>query len=112
MLFKLPVEAAREWALDAQITNLTYYRTRRELHDRFVILIREAAHQSAAECVTICTEQMIVIRHFLTSRNENLDDNKRLAFDHAVIDLMASASRELPRAGLARLILGPGPAAT
>lgn len=58
-----------------------------------------------ASCA-ISEEAFIVIRYFLTSRNESLDDNKRLSFDKAILQLRADAIRVLanipvpPPAGL------------
>lgn len=72
--------------------NLTYFRLRRELFDEFNRLL--GAYEAGAH-INIPEDVFIVIRYFLTSRNESIDDNKRLSFDKAIFQLRNSAVRAL-----------------
>lgn len=62
-----------------------------------------------AHPVVIREEALIVIRYFLTARNDALDDNKRLSFDKAIMELRAAAVGALrPAAGAAGAVAGVG----
>lgn len=53
-----------------------------------MLLSSEATHGS----IPIHDEDFLVLKQFLSSRNEALDDNKRLSFDRACLDLRNAAS--------------------
>lgn len=55
----------------------------------------------------ISDETFLVIRYFLTARNDSLDDNKRLSFDKAILDVRHVADHALmPAPGIIGRILG------
>lgn len=72
------------WCINCIIANVTYFRTRRELFDQ---LINLCMAQRVGSRVMIPEELFTAIKGFLTSRNESINDDKRLAFDKAVIEL-------------------------
>lgn len=90
--FVVAAAVAAEWADRCLRSNLTYYRLRRELFEMFVDGLTD---NLALPTIRLTDEQFIVIRTFLTARNDALDDNKRLAFDKAVLEVRAMASRAL-----------------
>lgn len=104
-LFNVDAAAAVVWSQKVLTANLTYYRLRRELHDEFVLLLDPGAGKPVCP---ISHEAFLVIRYFLTARNDSLDDNKRLSFDKAIVALRADAQRALippqPAAGVAGLL--------
>jgi len=91
MLFKIKRTDAARWAEEAQLANLTYFRIRRELFTTFTQLLGDAVRAPAADTITISYDTFIVIKYYLTSRNDFLDDNKRLAFDRLLGELGAAA---------------------
>lgn len=78
-----------QWADQCLVTNLTYFRNRRELFATFTSLLRAAP---GAPRVVLTPEEFIVIRSFLTIRNDSVNDDKRLAFDKVVMDIRAAAA--------------------
>lgn len=91
-----------EWTQKALCANLTYFRVRRQLFEDFLNILQP-------EGVTIPNEVFIVVRHFLTARNEHLDDNKKLSFDKAVLDLrqLATPPAMQRRAGMFGFLAPP-----
>lgn len=78
---KLDRESLRSWVRKALTTNLTYYRLRRELFAEFTDLEEDDGG------VAIDDEVYIVIRQFLTQKNDAINDDKRLSFDKALVEL-------------------------
>lgn len=76
------------WCTNCVIANVSYYRIRRTLFEQLVSL---CVAQRVGPRVTIPEELFIAIKGFLTCRNEALNDDKRLAFDTAVMDLRSRA---------------------
>lgn len=72
------------WCVNCIIANVTYFRTRRDLFDQLINLC--LARRVGAR-VMIPEELFTAIKGFLTSRNDSINDDKRLAFDKAVIEL-------------------------
>lgn len=68
--------------------NTNYYRTRRELFDELMACVDPP--NGTVQCHLLLAEYLS-IRSFLNSRNEGLSDDKRLAFDTAVLNLQALA---------------------
>lgn len=75
----------RDWTAKVLASNLTYYRLRRELFEKFNNLVFDD-HQMGS-LVELSEEVYIVIRQFLTSRNDAINDDKRLSFDKAIFEL-------------------------
>lgn len=46
----------------------------------------------------ISNEEFLVIRYFLTVRNDSIDDNKRLSFDKAILELRTRANDAIAQA--------------
>lgn len=93
-------------------SNLTYFRLRRDLFADFVAAMDPP---NPVNPVVLREEIFLVIRYFLTARNESLDDNKRLSFDKAIMELRAAAVAalrpappEAPAAGGLGRFLGLG----
>lgn len=83
----------RDWVNRALRANLTYFRVRRELFEHFNAALD-------APIVTGCeieNEDYMILRQFLTQRNDSLDDNKRLSFDKALDGFRAAASSAITR---------------
>jgi len=77
------------WCDDAERTDVTYHRARRELwvrladlHKRYTVWTRRLVPSS----------QWNSIKSALTSRNETMSDDKRLAFDTAVQEVVLTLS--------------------
>lgn len=89
------------------MANMSYFRLRRELFDEFAKMLAPPDGQAR---VNITSEAFIVIRYFLTARNDSLDDNKRLSFDKAIMQLRSDALAALaaapppPAGGVAGLL--------
>lgn len=71
------------------MSNTNYYRTRRELFDQFT---HEVMRVPPLPHVPVSQEAFVVVRSFLTARNDSLNDDKRLAFDKVVLDLRNAAA--------------------
>lgn len=76
------------WCSNCLMANLSYYRLRRELFEQFITLCCRSRPGSR---VDIVDEIFISIKSFLTSRNESLNDDKKLSFDTAVLELRKQA---------------------
>lgn len=72
---------------------MSYFRLRRELFEEFSRMLAPPDGQAR---VNISSEAFIVIRYFLTARNDSLDDNKRLSFDKAIMQLRQDALAAIP----------------
>lgn len=77
------------WCINCIIANVTYFRTRRDLFNQLINLCMSQRHGTR---VMIPEELFTAIKGFLTSRNESINDDKRLAFDKAVIELRNRAA--------------------
>lgn len=87
-LFSADAVDAIAWCKTAMLTNLTYYRPRRVLYDNFTVMLDPP---EGVLSVPIHHEAFLVIKQLLTSRSDSLNDDKRLAFDKSVIELLSSA---------------------
>lgn len=74
-------------------TNVSYFRLRRELFDSLAVLMEEEA---IVPC-TIEDEDYMVLRQFLSSKNESITDDKRLSFDKSLSALRSAATRAINR---------------
>lgn len=72
------------WCVNCIIANVTYFRTRRDLFDQLISL---CLAKRVGSRVMIPEELFTAIKGFLTARNDSINDDKRLAFDKAVIEL-------------------------
>lgn len=72
------------WAQQAMLVNTTYFRARRQLYQRLVALVSEGSR--AQDPVDIGVEEYVAVKLFLTSRNDGLNDNNRLAFERVLVD--------------------------
>lgn len=103
-LFYVDAAAAVGWTNRVLCSNMSYFRLRRELFEEFNRLL--SAPDGRARCA-ISPEVFIVIRYFLTARNDVLDDNKRLSFDKAILQLRSDAYLVLhPVAAAPRGVVG------
>lgn len=102
--FYIPPEGSIEWTNKVFRSNLSYFRIRRELFSDFVALLTV---QEGTPVICISDETFLVIRQFLTARNETLDDNKRLSFDRACLDMHHLCINAMRKHGP-----GPNPAVT
>lgn len=79
-------EQLAEFVEASSFANLAYYRVRRDLWEAFVAAVEQDSG------FTLGFETFNAVKSFLLARNEQLDDNKRLAFDRAVIDIAVGVS--------------------
>lgn len=86
--FTADADAIIAWSNSCLTTNTNYFRARRELFEQFT---RALAVVPGNARVTISSEQFIVVRSFLTAKNDSINDDKRLAFDKAVVELRAAS---------------------
>lgn len=96
-LFAVAAVAVVAWCNKVLCSNLTYFRLRRVLFDEFVELLGYEGESA----VSFHHETLMVIRQFLTERNDALNDNKRLSFDKTVFELLAAAQKVLSARGAA-----------
>lgn len=85
----------QEWVNVACLANLSYFRTRRELWDSLTQIIRES--QGVDGTVVMSVPLFISLKSALTCKNDQLNDDKRLAFDTGIMQIQG-----------ALLQLGPG----
>jgi hypothetical protein len=71
------------WAEQAQLEDITYHRTRQQLWDKFTRVIKAGGRHSIDRTL------FNSIKSVLTARSDALDDNKRLAFDTALEQIVA-----------------------
>jgi hypothetical protein len=76
-----------EWLIKVNQSNLSYFKARRDLWNIFshIFHMNFAVPDNAVE---ILPDTFTQIWHFLTSRNDTVNDDKRLAFTAAVNSLM------------------------
>lgn len=86
--FAVDAVAAVAWCNKTLRSNLSYYRLRRELFEELAVLLDVAA---GARTAHISNEVFLALRGMLIARNDDIDDNKRLSFDRAVLELRAAA---------------------
>lgn len=55
----------------------------------------EASEKPVQVTVTIADEDYLVLRQFLTIRNDGITDDRRLSFDKTLVSLKAEAMRAL-----------------
>lgn len=67
------------WVAEARLQDITYHRTRKQLWGKFAKLVKRGAE--------IDKELFKSIKGVLTSRSQELDDNKKLAFETALDQL-------------------------
>lgn len=92
--FLIVAAAAVAWANRCLQLNLSYFRLRRELFEEFTAMLTVPDGEPV---VNLTDEQFIVVRTFLTSRNDGLNDDKRLAFDKTIMEIRVSAMRAIAR---------------
>lgn len=92
-LFQLQSDGLAKWCRRALLENTTYFRSRRVLYDEFLTLIDPPPGQ---RCTSIDQESFIVVKQFLTTRNEAITNDLRLAFDKTVIALTLSSKDDRP----------------
>lgn len=109
-LFTADANSMVKWTGEVLLANLTYYRARRDLFGDFSRLVNHVG----SHVVHISEEEMIVIRQFLTARNDVITDDKRLSFDKAILAVRSRAISNLPPAPVSLLnaVLGRGPSST
>lgn len=105
-MFSVDAAAVVDWSLKVMTGNMTYFRLRRELFEEFSRLLNPPPGRVTSR---VSSESFIVIRYFLTARNESLDDNKRFSFDKAILQLredalIALAAVPPPPGGVAGLL--------
>lgn len=90
-MINFEVNAARmaSWCNDVLCTNLTYFRSRRQLFESLIQLMSQVSVQPT---VRLSDEQFIVIKAALTVRNEGLSDDKRLALDKSILEIKSMCS--------------------
>lgn len=76
------------WINQCLTANLTYYRSRREFFTGFVRSLEERPGHR----VDIDEEDFITVRQFLTSRNDMVTQDARLAFDKSLFKMRASCA--------------------
>lgn len=76
----------RSWIRTATLANTTYFRVRRDLWNGFLGCLALDADDPAAVSF-IESESYIVLKLFLTSRNDGMSDNNRLAFERTLEQL-------------------------
>jgi hypothetical protein len=85
------------------LANLSYFRLRRTLFDEFVSMTTPPYNVISFH---IDSESFLVIRHFLTVRNDCINDDKRLSFDKAILQILNDAQHAIDRAPVSHA-LGP-----
>lgn len=75
----------RDWCERSALASTTYFKLRRELWEELVQLLQPGTPPGPS--VTLSFDQFITIKGFLLSRNQDLSDDKRLAFDKALAEL-------------------------
>lgn len=105
-IFVAEAAAVVSWTQKVLTANLSYFRLRRELFEEFQGLLNPTRNVAV---VSMSDEAFLVIRYFLTARNEALDDNKRLSFDKAILQLRKDAKAALaafvtPSVGIAGML--------
>jgi len=66
---------------------------RRELFEQFNDLVFD--EDQSQPLVNVNEEVFIVVRQFLTSRNDAINDDKRLSFDKAIFELRRACAKAL-----------------
>lgn len=72
------------FVINALTVNVSYYRVRRDLFSKFANAMGPSPGEATVE---VDEETFVAVRTFLTTRNDGLNDNKRLSFDKALLDL-------------------------
>lgn len=85
------------WIHEAQFAETQYFRVRRGLFHQLRDAITATGVNGAGQRVVLTSEEFIAIRGFLLSRNDQLSDDKRLAFEKTIVDI----DRRAPRHALA-----------
>lgn len=90
MEFKANRLELQEFVESASFSNISYFRVRRDLFEAFCSLVEGG--RDSDDSIVIGFETFQAVKSFLISRNEQLDDNKRLSFERALYDLSRHAS--------------------
>jgi len=87
----LPTDLFQEWCEDAELENLSYSRSRRTLWDRLTMIAKFGRVASKKEdgfdvgsLFAITYSDWYSLKSALTSKQEMMTDDKRLAFDTAI----------------------------
>lgn len=86
MLLKIRDESLDEWVEECQLANITYFRIRRELYASLLRRLEESKDAPVEECTSISPDDFFTIKQVLTSRNDNLSNDARLAFDRLITE--------------------------
>lgn len=81
-----------DWTQKVLLSNLSYYRLRRELLDEFVSFV---GPPPGTITIVLDDEVLLVVRYFLSAKNDGLDDNKRLSFDKAILQVRQAALKAI-----------------
>lgn len=104
MNFNIDAYCLRDWALRALRTNVTYYRLRRELFAALMSVLDEPINVGCE----VEEEDFMVLRQFLSSKNDSLSDDKRLAFDKSLTALRSAALTAISRHEASARRVAPG----
>lgn len=87
-------------------TNVSYYRLRRELFTGLMNAITEPVNVGCE----VEEEDFMVLRQFLSSKNNDINDDKRLSFDKSLTAVRAAALQAISRAEAGARRVAPGSA--
>lgn len=87
MLHKIRDTLLGEWVEEAQISNITYFRLRRELFQSLINKMESSRDSPDDECTSISPDDFFTIKQVLTSRNDSISNDARLAFDRLLTEL-------------------------
>ncbi len=87
MLLKIKDDLLSSWVEDAQVTNITYFRLRRELYATLLEHLEASRNEPDEICTVLSRDDFFTIKQVLTSRNDSISNDARLAFDKLLIEL-------------------------
>lgn len=87
LMFYVPQGELQRWLLRAHTTNTIYFRARRDLFGSLCDIV--STEPPGGAYVTLPVELWVTIKLFLTSRNDQLTNDSRLAFERALSELDA-----------------------
>jgi len=84
---RLTVDSRRmsAWIDNAQLGDTTWFKPRKELWSSFVTLARRGSDPTFA--VVLTHDDFVSLKSFLLSRNPDLTDDKRLAFEKTLLNI-------------------------
>lgn len=93
--FELSRQALYRWCNDSITSNVTYFRTRRELLSSFTRMLGTGVGD---DIVSVSSALVISIRTFLSMRSDRVSDDNLLAYETAVMELLSLSKPPLLRA--------------